>query len=105
MRIVGLFGISVVIVGFLLVVWKIARGKDFLWLVQRQVWALAVAIYLFALTPVDAIAVSYNVRNVLDGKLSASMQIGVQDSTWRALSVYRRCLNVLRRKSGRAQPR
>ena len=78
MRIVGLFGTSAVVAGFLLVVWKIARGKDFLWLLQRQVWALAVAVYLFVLLPVDGIAVSYNVRRILGGELSASMQIGVQ---------------------------
>ena len=77
MRIVGLFGISVVVVGFLLVVWKIASGKGFPWLIQRQMWALALAIYLFALTPVDGIAASYNVRRILHGDLSASMQIGV----------------------------
>ncbi len=79
MRIVGLFGISVVVVGFLLVVWKIARGEDFLWLIRRQMWALAIAVYLFVLVPVDAIAVSYNVRRILAGDLSASMQVGVQE--------------------------
>jgi hypothetical protein len=77
MRIVGLFGITVVVAGFLLVVWKIARGNDFPWLIHRQMWALAVAIYLFALTPVDGIAAFYNVRRILNGDLSASMQIGV----------------------------
>jgi len=77
MRIVGLFGTSVVVVGFLLVVWKIAFGKDFPWLIHRQAWALAMAVYLFALTPVDGIAVAYNVRRILSGDLSASMQIGV----------------------------
>ena len=78
MRIVGLFGITVVVAGFLLVVWKIARGNDFPWLIHRQMWALAVAIYLFALIPVDGIAAYYNVRRILSGDLSASMQIGVQ---------------------------
>ncbi len=77
MRIVGLFGISVVVVGFLLVVWKIARGNSFAWLIHRQLWALGVAIYLFAITPVDGIATHYNVRRILDGDVSASMQIGV----------------------------
>lgn len=77
MRIVGLFGISVVVAGFLLVIWKIAYRKDFPWLIHRQIWALAITIYLFALTPVDGIAAFYNVRRILDGDLAASMQIGV----------------------------
>src|SRR5262249_50852252 len=43
----------------------------------RQLWALALAVYLFAITPVDWIAASYNVRRILAGNASASMQIGV----------------------------
>ena len=78
MRIVGLFGISLVVVGFLLVLWKINLHKSFAWLVQRQLWALVVTIYLFALTPVDWLAASYNVKRVAAGDPSASMQIGVQ---------------------------
>lgn len=78
MRIIGLFGTSVVVAGFVLVVWKIIFAKDFPWLVHRQCWALGIAIYLYALTPVDRIAASYNVQRILDGDLSASMQIGVQ---------------------------
>lgn len=78
MRVVGLFGVSLVVVGFLLVVWKVAVGRGFAWLVQRQLWALACTVYLFALTPVDALAASYNVRRILAGERSACMQIGVQ---------------------------
>lgn len=75
MRIVGLFGMSAVVVGFLLVLWKIARNRDFVWLVRHQLWALAIAIYLFAITPVDAIWVSYNVGRVLAGDPAPSVQI------------------------------
>jgi len=78
MRIVGLFGISLVVFGFLLVVWKIIQQRSFPWLIHRQMWALGIAVYLFAITPVDWIAASYNVRRILAGDLSASMQIGVQ---------------------------
>jgi hypothetical protein len=78
MRIVGFFGITAVVAGFVLVVWKIAREKDFAWLIRRQSWALALTIYVFALTPVDSLAVSYNVRRILRGDPAASMQIGVQ---------------------------
>lgn len=77
-RIVGIFGISLVVAGFALVVWKIVVDKSFLWLVHRQLWALSFVVYLFAITPVDSIAVNYNVRRILRGDVAACMQIGVQ---------------------------
>lgn len=77
MRVVGLFGTSLVVVGFLLVVWKIAKRRDFPWLVQRQLWAFALAIYCFSLTPVDGLAARFNVRRVEQGNLAACMQLGV----------------------------
>lgn len=77
MRIVGLYGISAVVAGFALVLWKIGRGRSFGWLVRRQLWALALVVYLFALTPVDAICVRYNVRRILAGDPAPSVQISV----------------------------
>ena len=77
MRTVGLFGISAVVVGFVLVVWKITRGRSFVWLVHRQMWALALAVYLFAVTPVDPIVHTYNVRRILAGDPAPSVQISV----------------------------
>jgi hypothetical protein len=77
MRMVGLFGISTVVVGFGLVVWKIVHNRDFPWLVQRQLWALAGAAYLFVLAPIDVVVHSYNVRQILAGDLAPSVQISV----------------------------
>jgi hypothetical protein len=77
MRTVGLFGISAVVVGFVLVVWKIARRRDFVWLLQRHLWTVAIAAYLFALTPVDALVHTYNVRRILAGDSAPSVQISV----------------------------
>lgn len=77
MRTVGLFGVSTVVVGFVLVVWKILHQRDFVWLVRRQLWALALAVYLFALTPVDTLVHTYNVRRVMAGDLAPSVQISV----------------------------
>jgi hypothetical protein len=77
MRIVGLYGISAVVIGFILVLRKIARGRSFQWLVQRQLWTLAIAVYLLALTPRDAIVVGYNVRRILAGDPAPSVQISV----------------------------
>jgi hypothetical protein len=75
MRIVGLYGVSAVVVGFLLVLLKIVRRHDFVWLLQRHLWTLGVAIYLYAITPVDALAIGYNVNRVLAGDLPPSVQI------------------------------
>jgi len=77
MRTIGLFGITTVLVGFVLVLWKIVHHRDFLWLIQRQLWTLAIAIYLFALTPVDTLAHTYNVQRILAGDLAPSVQISV----------------------------
>jgi hypothetical protein len=75
MRMVGIFGISAVLVGFVLVVWKIIQDRDFVWLVRRHLWTLAAAVYLFAITPVDTIVTSYNVRRILAGDSAPAVQI------------------------------
>ncbi|MBN2218013.1 MAG: DUF4173 domain-containing protein [Pirellulales bacterium] len=77
MRIVGLFGISAVVVGFILVLVKIAKGHSFAWLLRRHLWTLAAALYLLVITPVDVIVVGYNVRQILAGHLAPSVQITV----------------------------
>jgi hypothetical protein len=78
MRTVGLFGISAVVAGFVLVLVKIARNRNFAWLLRQQLWALAAAIYLFALTPVDTLVVRYNVARILAGDPKPSVQLSVQ---------------------------
>ncbi|MEO8498165.1 MAG: DUF4153 domain-containing protein [Planctomycetota bacterium] len=77
MRIVGLFGITAVLVGFIVVLVKIAQDRSFLWLIRRQLWTLSLAVFVFALTPLDTIVVSYNVRRILDGHLAPSVQCSV----------------------------
>jgi hypothetical protein len=79
MRVIGLFGTTLVVVGFLLVVWRIAKNRDFLWLLQRQLWALALAFYFYALTPVDGLSAAYNVRRVQQGQVASCMQLGVHN--------------------------
>jgi hypothetical protein len=77
MRVVGLLGISAVVVGFLLVIRKITHGHDFVWLVRRQLWVLAAGVYLYALMPVDSLVHSYNVRRILAGDPAPAVQISV----------------------------
>lgn len=77
MRVVGLFGITAVVVGFALVLWKIHRRKDFVWLVRGQLLTVAIAAYLFVLTPVDYLVHRYNVRQILAGDPAPAVQISV----------------------------
>ncbi len=85
MRFVGYFGVTAVVIGFLLVVVKIARQKDFGWLLQRHLWTLALTVYLFAITPVDDLAMRYNVRRVMAGDPAPSVQFSVQPLNAEAL--------------------
>jgi hypothetical protein len=77
MRTIGFFGITTVVVGFFLVLWKIIYQRDFFWLLQRQLWALAAAGLIFALTPVDTIVYRYNTQRIMAGELAPSVQISV----------------------------
>lgn len=75
MRVVGLLGVSAVVIGFCLVIIKIARTYSFEWLIQRQLWALGLALVVYAVLPVDWLVHSYNARQVLTGKLAPSVQM------------------------------
>lgn len=81
MRTVGLLGMTSVLVGFLLVVRKISKGHDFRWLVRRQLWTVAFAVYLYAVLPVDAWVMRHNVQRVLAGDLSPVVQISVHQTS------------------------
>jgi hypothetical protein len=75
MRSIGLLGVSAVVAGCLLVVVKIAQNRNSTWLIRRQLWVLAFAIYLYAVLPIDAWVIRYNVRKVLAGNLPPSVQL------------------------------
>ena len=77
MRVIGLFGISAVIVGFAIVVTKIIRNRSFLWLLRAHLVTLAAAFYLYSLTPVDWFTTGYNVRRIMAGDLAPAVQISV----------------------------
>jgi hypothetical protein len=64
-----------VVGGFVLVVWKITHGRGFVWLVNRQLWTLSLAVILYAILPVDLLVHTYNVRRILQGDLAPSVQI------------------------------
>ena len=79
MRFVGLAGVTTVLAGFLLVVWKIARTRGFLWLIERQLWALALGLYVLAIFPIDAVIHRYNVARILAGETAPVVQITAHD--------------------------
>lgn len=77
MRVVALYGILAVLIGFALVVRKVFRGQELIELIRHDLWALFLVIYLYFLTPVDILVVRYNVSQILNGNPSPSVQIAV----------------------------
>ncbi len=78
MRIVGFFGITVVVVGFLLVLYKIRNDRGFWWLIRSQLIALVLTIVAYGLFPVDYFSHFYNVRRVASGYLHPAVMIAVK---------------------------
>ena len=93
LRIVGLYGVSAVLVGFMLVLVMIIRRRNFGWLLQRHLWTLGIASYLYAISPVDVLAMQYNVSRVLAGDLPPSVQISVQPISVEGLLVLKPLLD------------
>ena len=78
LRVVGLLGVAAVAGGFGWVVVKIARERDFLWLVRRDLLTVAAAGLLFALLPVDRLVHAHNVGRVLAGDPRPAVQLLAQ---------------------------
>lgn len=85
MRVVALLGITSVVAGFGLVVLKLRRKRNFWWLVQRQLWVLSFAAYLFYVLPVDSIVHRYNVNQILAGQKAPVVQITYHEISDEAL--------------------
>src|SRR5262249_52116238 len=79
MRIVGIFGIATVVAGLMLVVRKIRHREDFGWLIRRQLFACATAAYLYAVMPIDAMWVGYDVRRIMAGDPAPSVELAVHE--------------------------
>lgn len=75
MRVIGLLGVTAVVAGVVLVVLKIVKDKPFLWLIERQFWALTLAIITYAALPLDWLVHNYNANCVLRGDLAPSVQM------------------------------
>lgn len=66
LRIVGIFGTSLATLGLAIVVCKVWRRRTMLWVLRRQLDALAVAVTVFVVTPTDDLAMRYNVARIAD---------------------------------------
>jgi hypothetical protein len=108
MRIVGLLGISCVVVGLIFVLRKINGQYGFVWLLRRHLLTVAAAIYLYATLPVDAIVMRYNVQRILAGDPAPAVQISVHPidaEGWLCLSPLLECDNEIIRDGLRAMHR
>ena len=75
MRVVAFLGISSVVAGFVLVVVKIYRHQHFSWLLQRQLWVVGLAGWLYAVLPVDSLIHRWNVHQIRSGNPAPIVQI------------------------------
>ncbi|HEX7838739.1 MAG TPA: DUF4153 domain-containing protein [Kofleriaceae bacterium] len=64
LRIVGIFGTSLATLGLAIVVCKVWRHKTMLWVLRRQLDALALAVAIFVVAPTDDLAMRYNAARI-----------------------------------------
>ena len=64
LRIVGIFGTTLATLGLAIVVYKVARRRTMLWVMRRQLDALAVAVAVFIVAPTDELAMRYNAARI-----------------------------------------
>jgi len=64
LRIVGVLGTSLATLGLAIVVYKVARHRTMLWVMRRQLDALAIAVVLFVAAPTGDLAMRYNVARI-----------------------------------------
>jgi uncharacterized protein DUF4153 len=64
LRIVGIFGTALATLGLAIVVYKLARQRTMLWVMRRQLDALAVAVAVFIVAPTDDLAMRYNTARI-----------------------------------------
>jgi hypothetical protein len=105
MRVVGLLGISAVVGGFVLVLWKIARRHSFHWLIQHQLLLPAAAVYIFVALPIDTLVHQFNVRRILAGHPEPSVQISehpIEDAALPVLIPLLECENEIIRNGIRS---
>ena len=80
MRMVGYFGVTLVAIGFALVVAKVALDRSFWWLIRCQLVSAVITAIVYGLMPIDYLSHSYNVSRVAAGDLPPVVMIAVKPS-------------------------
>jgi hypothetical protein len=75
LRVLGLLGITCVIVGLILVLFRVYRGWKFSDLVYRQFWTMMCFLFAYLVLPTDTIVYRYNVRCIDQFNIRPSVQI------------------------------
>lgn len=78
LRIVGILGTTLVVVGMLMVGLKLRDGRSFVWLLRRQTDAFVVTLVLFAVLPTHYLGARFNVARALDGAYAPLLHMGPQ---------------------------
>jgi hypothetical protein len=80
-RIVGIFGVTMVMIGLVIVIIKIKHKKNFLWMLRRQLIVLFMGVAILFITPTEYIAKTYNTSRIMNGYIGAAFQIQSQKLT------------------------
>jgi hypothetical protein len=75
LRVLGLLGITCVIVGLILVLFRVYRGWKFSDLVYRQFWTMMCFLFVYIILPTDTIVYRYNARCIDQFNIRPSVQI------------------------------
>ena len=78
LRVIGFLGITCVVLGFVLVLWKLLKGNGAIWLLHRQSWIPVLAMIAYAILPIDWYVQYHNTQQVLRDKLAPSKQIAAK---------------------------
>ncbi|MBI4834741.1 MAG: DUF4173 domain-containing protein [Planctomycetes bacterium] len=81
LRIVGAYGITLVVIGLLIVAFKMQRVRSFLWMIRRHLLAFALALFALAVTPMDWLVFKYNTGIILYENPRSAIQLIVQPIT------------------------
>lgn len=78
LRIVGILGTTLVVVGVILVATKLHRRRTFTWILRRQLDAFALTFVLFAVAPTHWISAQVNVSRLMSGEQGPLLHLGPQ---------------------------
>jgi len=80
LRIAGILGTTVVVIGVGLVAYKLFARRSMMWLVRRQLDAFALAVVVFAIAPTHLISARVNVERIEHGEYRPLVHISEQAS-------------------------